>query len=100
MSAKRFDLGRYPQGESKEVVFDKPGIIEVGCEVHEFMSGIILVSENPYHAVVSEDGTFTIEGVPPGDYTLTVWHVEHRPLERSVTVTDGGTARIEVELRR
>lgn len=99
-SAKSFDLGRYPEGESKQVTFDQPGPVEVLCEVHDFMRGAIVVTENPYHAVVADDGTFTIEGVPPGEYTLVAWHPDHREQERTVTVAEGGNARVEVELRR
>ncbi len=99
-SSKRFDLGRYPRGESRTVTFDQPGFVEVSCEVHDRMAGVIVVTENPWHAVVGEDGSFTIEGVPPGEYTLVAWHVAHDSVERPVTVTAGGTARIEVELRR
>jgi plastocyanin len=99
-SAKRFDLGRYPQGEAKEVVFDKAGIVQVFCEVHDFMRGAIIITENPYHAVVDENGDFSLDGVPAGEYTLVAWHPDHDELERTVTVTDGGNTRIEVELRR
>lgn len=97
---KDFDLGRYPAGQSKEETFDKPGIVEVFCEVHDFMRGAIVVTENPYHAVVAEDGTFSIAGVPAGEYTLVIWHADYKESELSVRVTDGGNTRIEVELRR
>jgi len=99
-SAQRFDLGRYPQGESKSVTFPEVGIVEVFCEVHEFMRGAILVTENPFHAVVGADDTFRITGVPPGEYTLAIWHPEHDAVERRVTVTAGAAARVEVELQR
>ncbi len=99
-SAQRFDLGRYPQGESKNVTFPEPGIVEVFCEVHEFMRGAILVAENPFYAVVGADGTFRITGVPEGEHTIAFWHPEHQALEQRVAVTGGGTARIEVELKR
>jgi len=98
--ARRFDLGRYPAGESKDVVFDEPGIIQVFCEVHDFMRGTIVVTENPYYAIVEDDGTFSIVGVPPGDYTLVAWQADHDEVERSVTVTEGGNAHLEVELHR
>lgn len=97
---KSFDLGRYPQGDSKQVVFDRPGIVEVACEVHTFMRGLIVVTENPYHAVVAEDGSFTIAGVPAGQYTLVAVHPAHDTIEQTVTVTDGGSVRVEVELQR
>lgn len=97
-SPKNFDLGRYPEGESKEVVFDQIGFIDVACEVHDHMRGVIVVTENPYHAVVAEDGSFSIAGVPAGEYTLVAWHADREEVEQTVVVTDGGITRIEVEL--
>ena len=99
-SAHRFDLGRYPQGETKSVTFPEPGIVEVFCEVHEFMRGAIVVTENPFHAVVGADERFRIAGVPEGEHTIAFWHPDHEPIERRIVVTGGGTARIEVELKR
>ena len=99
-SAQRFDLGRYPQGESKDVTFPDAGVVEVFCEVHEFMRGAILVAENPFYAVVGADGSFRIPGVPDGEHRVAVWHPDHEPVERRVVVTSGGTARVEVELER
>lgn len=98
--AKRLDLGRYPQGESKEEVFDEVGIVEVFCEVHREMRGAIIVTENPYHAVVDEDGRFTISGIPAGEHSVVFWSADHRAIERTINVTDGGTTEIEVELTR
>jgi len=95
----RFDLGRYPRGESKEVTFDKPGIVKVYCEVHEFMRAVIVVAENPFHAVADAQGRFHIEGIPEGTYTFVAWHPDLDPVERQVRVTAGGTARFDAELR-
>jgi len=58
------------------------------------------VTENPFHAVVGRDGAFRITGVPAGEYTIAFWHADHEPLELHVVVAAGGTARVEVELRR
>lgn len=95
----RFDLGRYPRGESKEVTFDKPGIVKVYCEVHEFMRAVIVVVENPFNAVVDSQGRFRIEGIPPGTYTFVAWHPDLDPVERQVQIPAGGTARFDAELR-
>ena len=89
-SAQRFDLGRYPQGEAKEVRFDEPGIVKVYCEVHESMRSAIVVLENPFHAVVAGDGSFELAEVPPGEYTLVVWHADHEVVETPITVSEGG----------
>ena len=98
--AQRFDLGRYLQPESKSVTLNEPGLVNVFCEVHDFMRAVIVVTENAFHAVVREDGTFRIEGVPAGEHTVAIWHADHETLERTVTVTSGGNVRVEVELRR
>lgn len=95
----RFDLGRYPRGETKEVTFDKPGIVKVYCEVHEFMRAVIVVAENPFHAVADAGGRFRIQGIPEGTYTFVVWHPDLDPVERQVRVTAGGTTRLDAELR-
>ncbi len=96
--AARFDLGRYPRGESKSVTFDEPGVVKIYCEVHDFMRAAVVVVENPFHAVPDEEGRFRIEGVPPGTHTLVAWDADRGMVEREVTVPDGGTVRVELEL--
>ena len=86
-SAARFDLGRYPRGESKSVGFDQPGVVKVYCEVHESMRAAVVVVRNPFHAVVAPDGTFRIANVPAGRHTLVVWH------------HDGGIREVQVDVR-
>lgn len=97
-AASRFDLGRYPQGSSKEVTFDQPGLIKVYCEVHESMRAAIVVVENPFWANPAGDGSFRIEGVPEGTYTLVAWHADHGEIERQVMVKATETTRLELEL--
>ncbi len=93
---KRFDLGRYPEGESKTVKFDEPGIVNVYCEVHEHMRAAIVVVENPFHAVVAGDGTFRIPGIPVGSYRLTAWHADQGTETVDVTVSAGATTRVSI----
>ena len=57
---KKFNLGSYKPGESKTVVFDKPGIVEMRCDVHAEMAAYILVLKNPYFAVTDKTGQFKI----------------------------------------
>ena len=71
--AKRFDLGRYPKGQSKSVRFDRPGVVRVFCDIHAHMSAFILVLAHPYFATTDADGRFRIPSVPPGTYTIAVW---------------------------
>ncbi len=71
--AKRFDLGRYPRGQSKSVRFDRPGVVRVFCDIHAHMSAFVLVFAHPYFATTDSDGRFRIPTVPPGAYTIAVW---------------------------
>jgi plastocyanin len=95
---KRFDLGRYPRGESRPVTFDKPGTVKVFCEIHRWMRAGVVVVENPYHAQVRPDGTFTLPNVPPGTYKLAVWDFDRGTRTVNVTVPASGTAHVSVRL--
>jgi hypothetical protein len=89
---KAFDLGRYSRGRSKSVRFDRPGVVQVFCDIHSHMRAYILVFAHRYFAVTDRAGTFTIAGVPPGSYTLAVWHEGEVRETRAVTVPDSGGA--------
>lgn len=91
---KRFDLGRYPKGESKSVVFDETGAVAVFCEIHKWMRGAIVVTDNPYYATVREDGSFRISDVPAGKYKVTVWHPERGRKSFDVAVPSTGFAKL------
>jgi plastocyanin len=88
--AKRFDLGRYPRGQSNEVTFDEKGLVEVRCEIHKHMRAYIHVFDHPYYALAKEDGTYSIAKVPPGKYTLVVWKEFFEPVRREVEVKGDG----------
>jgi len=90
-SGKTFDLSLYPPGTSRKVVFDRPGIVRVFCNIHPTMSAIIAVLDTPWFAVSDPSGQFEIRNVPPGNYTLHVFHERAteetlRALVRPVTV--------------
>ena len=93
----RFDLGRYREGESRSVRFDKPGLVRVYCNVHEQMVAYVLVVETPYHTIAAEDGRFRLEGLPRGRGTRTVWH-ERGTLQRiPVEVPAADPLRVQLE---
>src|SRR3982751_3156759 len=72
--AKRFELPLYAGVPPEPVVFDKPGLIVLGCNIHDWMVGYIYVSESPYFAKSDSGGTAVIGDLPPGRYTARVWH--------------------------
>ncbi len=74
-SRNPFDLGRYPKDEYRPVTFDTPGVFKVYCNIHKSMILDVVVLETDLFAVTGEEGVFSIEGVPPGQYQLSVWHI-------------------------
>jgi plastocyanin len=93
-----FDLGLYGRGDGKSQQFDKAGVIRVYCNVHATMSGFIVVRDNPYFAQPGADGSFTIENVPPGAYTLHAWHERAKDYEQPLGVPATGVKGLALEL--
>ena len=97
---RTFDLGRYSQGKSKSVRFDRPGVVQVFCDIHSHMSAYILVFAHRYFAVTDKAGSFSITGIPPGTYTLAAWHEGDVRENRTVTIPEsGGTIEAAFVLR-
>jgi plastocyanin len=85
-----FDLGLYGRGEAGSHRFRRAGLVRVYCNIHPRMSGFILVVDNLYYAQPGADGSYTIENVTPGTYTLHVWHERAAEVTRAITVPEGG----------
>jgi len=92
---KRFDLGLYPAGTSKRLVFDRPGLSRVFCNIHPGMAAYILAVDTPYFAVSDANGRFSIRAVPRGAYTYHAWRPGGRTITGSVA---GDEAPFEVSL--
>ena len=72
--AKRFELPLYAGVPAEPVLFDKPGVVVLGCNIHDWMIGYVYVSESPYFAKTGKDGKATLTDLPPRSYTVRVWH--------------------------
>jgi hypothetical protein len=85
-----------PRAEHKYKQFDEPEVMfPVTCSVHPWMRSYIGVSPHPFFAVTSDDGTFTLKGVPPGTYTVEAVHEKFGKKEGKLTLAPSGTATID-----
>ncbi len=102
-SAKRtaFNVNQPDQGSvlTKKVKLRRGNTMKVECDQHDFMHGFVFVAKNPYYAVVSEDGTFTIDGIPSGSYTVKAWHGTLGVQEAVVEIADGSSAALDFEFQ-
>jgi plastocyanin len=73
-AAKTFELKLYAGVPNVPVVFDKPGVAVLGCNIHDSMAAWVVVADTPWFARSAENGRARIDAVPPGNYKLRVWH--------------------------
>jgi plastocyanin len=86
---KTFDLGSYDKGESRSVVFAKPGIVSVYCHLHPNMEATIVVSPTRWYAQPDRSGQYRIQDVPPGQYTIVAWHKAAGFFRKTVLIEPG-----------
>lgn len=87
----KFDLGYYGKGKSKSVRFNKPGLVQVFCDIHSNMAAYIYVVDTPYVTQPDSDGAYRITDIPPGRYTLNTWHPTRGSQTRTVEIGNGET---------
>ena len=95
-SAKPFQLPLYKGNPPTPVIFDKAGVVTLGCNIHDQMSAFIVVVDTPYFEKTAANGRAALRDLEPGRYTVKVWAPEMRvePASRTVTVT--GDERVDV----
>ena len=101
-AAKRFELRLYGRDETRKVLFDKTGVVALGCNIHDQMIGFIVVVDTPYAAKVGATGQVVLRDIPPGGGTLTVWQPFMRGRDNQVTqqvvIPAQGAARVSLAL--
>ncbi len=86
--AKTFSISLYLGTPAEPVLFDKPGEVVIGCNIHDRMIAYVLALDTPYFAISGRDGAVQLSGLVPGDYELHAWHPDQRaaPAPQRVTV--------------
>lgn len=99
--ARKFDLGSFKKGETKDKQFPNAGVVDVYCNIHPEMAATILVLPNNRHTRAAADGSFVIDGVPAGRWTVFAYtRRATKPAKSAVTVTDGADASVNLTLVR
>jgi len=96
----RYNLGTWPQGETKDHKYDKPGVYSQLCRVHAEMEAFVVVLDTPYFARTDSKGAFEIKDVAPGKYTLAVWSEKLKELKQPITVAAGAPTTVNLTLAR
>jgi len=94
---KRFDLGKYSRGHSKAVTFDRPGVVNVFCDIHSDMAAFVYVLPHHVFAQPAANGEFSLPDLPPGTYSLKVWHPDFGERIREIKVPEGRDLAVELE---
>ena len=96
--ARQFDLGNYPQGDTRLVRLDQTGIVQVYCHLHTDMNAAIVVAPSRWFAQPEEDGSFEFSGLEAGDYTVVVWHKSAGFFRKKVRVPETGTVSVSLTI--
>jgi plastocyanin len=93
-----FNMAQPKFKKTMDVKIDKPEAIEVKCDVHGWMHGWLVATENPYFALTDDSGNFKLTDVPAGTYTVQVWHEKLGKTTQKVTVKAKEDAKASFEL--
>jgi plastocyanin len=102
--AKNFKLALYAGKIYPPLAFDKPGLVTLGCNIHDSMIGFVYVTDSPWFGKTGTQGRVDIAAVPPGDYRVRLWHPRFAPdeaqIELPLKVPATGDANLPVSLKR
>ncbi|MFZ2959562.1 MAG: methylamine utilization protein [Candidatus Ozemobacteraceae bacterium] len=105
--AKTFDIPLYKDSSPPPLAFDKPGVVVLGCNIHDWMKAYIYVADTPYCGLSGADGSVKLTGIPAGTYALEVWHprlrkIQGTPIPATIKLVDDKptTLNATLELKR
>lgn len=103
-TAGKFNLGTWPTGQKRSYTFEKTCDSVCSavmlCNVHPEMEAFVVMMTNPYFTMADKEGSFTIEDVPAGTYTLNVWNPKQKSDAQSIEVPAEGTVEATLELHK
>ena len=101
--AKHFQLPLYKGQVHPPITFDRPGLVVLGCNIHDAMVGYIYVTDAPYFGTTEAGGSLHLKGLPAGDYRVAIWSPfiadARESLVRTVSVDSSESATTRMQLR-
>ena len=97
--ARRFELPLYT-GVPQAVTFDKPGVVVLGCNIHDWMVGYVVIVPTPHFGKTDATGNVRLRDLPAGAYEVRAWHPQQRAAAQaqSLVLDATGTARTSFEI--
>lgn len=98
-NAKNFELALYKETPAEPILFDKPGVVKLGCNIHDWMVAYIYVADSPFNTMTGQDGNASISELPEGEYDVRIWHARMSQSEKSTSqriIVKKGEAPVEL----
>jgi plastocyanin len=100
---KKFELPLYKGTPAEPIVFDKPGVVKLGCNIHDWMLGYIYIVDTPFYVITGKSGVATLKNLPSGKATVTVWHPRQKgkpeKTAKQVALSASGETRVDFNLK-
>lgn len=96
--AKKFKLGIYPKGESRDVTFEKVGIIDLFCSIHRHMHAVIVVTPSSHYCQTEIGKVYEIDNIPIGKHTLKFWNSKLKVITKEFEMPASGTLELNLSL--
>jgi plastocyanin len=96
---ERFNLGSWPEGQSRSYTFKSLCVATLLCKVHPEMEGFVVALPTPWFAVTDKTGAYSIKDIPDGTYTVKVWHEKFKS-ESSASVTVAGKTSADITMKK
>jgi plastocyanin len=102
--AKSFEIPLYKGTPAEPIKFEQPGVVKLGCNIHDWMAASVFITETPYFGVSDASGNVVLDNLPAGSYSVFVWHpqqtAETGSTAQQVALNDAGTQTVSFTVKK